>query len=548
MMIQLVEPSRNATLKVIGCGGGGGNAVNHMVMEQMAGVDFIVVNSDHQALDAAVAPFRIQIGKSLTKGLGCGGVSDRGRKAAEEDEEEIREALFGADMVFITAGMGGGTGTGSAPVVARIAKEMGALTVAVVTKPFTFEGRKRMRQAEEGLLQLRDRVDTLITIPNDRLLSVVERGTPLTEAFKMADQVLLQATKGISDLIIVPGLVNLDFADVREVMSERGNALMGTGIATGPDRAQEAARLAVASPLLEDVSIAGAEALLVNICGGPGLSLHEVQEANEIILEEAGSEANVIFGAVIDPSMGDEMRITVIATGFGKDHHRTTVSLAEPAALAPSRDLRNGMARWAEPAPRTARMPVAEAPTVAPAPVPEREAVESVVPQRVVHEAAPVVPPAAYGPASVAYGGASHHDEEMEFAAGDVDDGLYDAVLEARAPEEDADTRRLHEALADATRKVRENLKPAGTGAAEASGPPEPEPESVAAGLVEPAAPESVVRPAPFVEARVHFPEGYLRPATRRPAAVPRSLDERLTRSYTRDNLDVPAFIRKPLE
>jgi cell division protein FtsZ len=544
MMIQLVEPSRNATLKVIGCGGGGGNAVNHMVMEQMAGVDFIVVNSDHQALDAAVAPFRIQIGKSLTKGLGCGGVSDRGRKAAEEDEEEIREALFGADMVFITAGMGGGTGTGSAPVVARIAKEMGALTVAVVTKPFTFEGRRRMRQAEEGLQHLRDRVDTLITIPNDRLLSVVERGTPLTEAFKMADQVLLQATKGISDLIIVPGLVNLDFADVREVMSERGNALMGTGIATGPNRAQEAARLAVASPLLEDVSIAGAEALLVNICGGPGLSLHEVQEANEIIIEEAGMDANVIFGAVIDPSMGDEMRITVIATGFGKDHGRTSVPLAEPAALAPSRDLRHGTDRWANPAPRASTIPIVEAPMPAPAPV-SIDVPAYVQPHPAPRAVAPSMP-ARHTVAPVADDDHSHGDMETEFDPGDPEDGLYDTMMEPRSPEVDDETRRLHAALADATRKVRENLKPSGAAAEEASGPPEPEPESVAAGLVEPRTPESV-RPVPYVEARVQFPEGYMRSPARK-STTPRALDERLNRSYTRDNLDVPAFIRKPID
>lgn len=340
MMLEIIEKRQNALLKVIGCGGAGGNAVNHMLSEKLTGVDFIAANSDHQALDLSLAPHRIQLGKSLTKGLGCGGVAERGRRAAEEDESEIRAALTGADMIFITAGMGGGTGTGSAPVVARIAREMGALTVAVVTKPFTFEGRRRQRQAEEGLRALRETVDTLITIPNERLMSVVDRDTPISDAFKIADQVLLQATKGISDLVLVPGLVNLDFADVREVMAERGNALMGTGVATGPERAALAARMAVASPLLEDVSIAGAEALLVNICGGPGLSLHEVHEANSIIVDAAGDEANVIFGAVIDPTMGDEIRITVIATGFGRVEH--SMPIFEPDVLRPTSRPTNG--------------------------------------------------------------------------------------------------------------------------------------------------------------------------------------------------------------
>jgi len=475
MMISIVEPSRNATLKVIGCGGGGGNAVNHMVMEQMTGVDFIIVNSDHQALDSAVAEYRIQIGKELTRGLGCGGVSERGRKAAEEDEDEIREALRGADMVFITAGMGGGTGTGAAPVVARIARELGALTVAVVTKPFMFEGRKRMRQAEEGLNLLRERVDTLITIPNDRLLSVVERGTPLTEAFKLADQVLLQATKGISDLIIVPGLVNLDFADVREVMSERGNALMGTGISSGSNRAADAARLAVASPLLEDISIAGAEALLVNICGGPGLSLHEVQEANEIIIQEAGMDANVIFGAVIDPAMGDEIRITVIATGFGRNAGRPTIAIQEPADLTLSRSL------GSRPAPRVM------------SPVPVNSWAEA-------------------------------PDSAIPFAEPDMEE----------------ETRRLKDAQAMAMQRVRENLRQVGTAALSMSGPAEVDPESMAAGLMdqEPDSP-------PYMEATLTHAEELTRTAPR-PAI--RSAEERWKRSYTRDNLDVPTFLRRPME
>ncbi|MDZ4804743.1 MAG: cell division protein FtsZ [Candidatus Eisenbacteria bacterium] len=497
MMISIVEPTRNATLKVIGCGGGGGNAVNHMVMEQMTGVDFIIVNSDHQALDSAVAQFRIQIGKSLTRGLGCGGVAERGRKAAEEDEDEIREALAGADMVFITAGMGGGTGTGAAPVVARIARELGALTVAVVTKPFMFEGRKRMRQAEEGLNLLRERVDTLITIPNDRLLSVVERGTPLTEAFKLADQVLLQATKGISDLIIVPGLVNLDFADVREVMSERGNALMGTGIASGPNRASEAARLAVASPLLEDISIAGAEALLVNICGGPGLSLHEVQEANEIIIEEAGMDANVIFGAVIDPAMGDEIRITVIATGFGRNPGRTSISIQEPADLSVSRSLGG------------------RPPTPARHDAYERQRPESYDVPRPGLRATSAVPAGSWAEAP---------DVAIPFGEPDMED----------------ETRMLKDAQAVAMQRVRENLRQVGTAAQQLSGPADIDPEAVAAGHLdgEPARP-------PYMEARLAQPEDLAR-TTPRPAV--RSAEERWKRSYTRDNLDVPTFLRRPVE
>jgi len=542
MMISIVEPSRNATLKVIGCGGGGGNAVNHMVMEQMTGVDFIVVNSDHQALDSAVAPYRIQIGKSLTRGLGCGGVSERGRKAAEEDEEEIREALAGADMIFITAGMGGGTGTGAAPVVARIARELGALTVAVVTKPFMFEGRRRMKQAEEGLNLLRERVDTLITIPNDRLLSVVERGTPLTEAFKLADQVLLQATKGISDLIIVPGLVNLDFADVREVMSERGNALMGTGIASGDNRASEAARLAVASPLLEDISIAGAEALLVNICGGPGLSLHEVQEANEIIIEEAGMDANVIFGAVIDPAMGDEMRITVIATGFGRSSTRSTVHLQDPATdFAMSRTLgtrpawRPEMETRREPEGRREAESYRESdarrePELRREPETRRE-MEARHEAELRREVEPV-------------------RERIEFsrpvsrlaaaqASGSWAEAPLDAVPYAE-PDVDIETRRLKDAQAVAMQRVRENLREVGSAAQEKSGPAEVDPEAVAAGHLD----QEPERPV-FMEARLSHSEELARTAARAAVAA-RTQDDRWKTSYTRDHLDVPAFMRRP--
>jgi len=312
-----IDNTSTAKLKVIGCGGAGGNAVNRMIGAGLRGVEFISANTDVQALNQSLAPTRLQIGAQTTRGLGSGGDPSQGRKSAEEDEQIIADALADSDMVFITAGMGGGTGTGSAPVVARLAKQTGALTVAVVTKPFAFEGRRRMRQAEEGLAELRAEVDTLIVIPNERLLAVVDKGTSLTDAFSVCDEVLLKATKGISDLVTVPGLVNLDFADVKAVMSNRGNALMGTGRATGPNRAVEASQAAVSSPLLEDVSITGAEGVLVNITGGRDLTLHEVNEAASVVVGAAGEEANVIFGSVIDPNLDGEIVITVIATGFG---------------------------------------------------------------------------------------------------------------------------------------------------------------------------------------------------------------------------------------
>jgi cell division protein FtsZ len=312
-----LENTMTARLKVIGVGGAGGNAVNRMIGAGLRGVDFISANTDIQALNQSLAPTRVQIGITTTRGLGSGGDPSNGRRAAEEDEQTIADAVGDSDMVFITAGMGGGTGTGAAPVVARMAKRSGALTVAVVTKPFPFEGRRRLRQADEGLAELRAEVDTLIVIPNERLLAVVERETSLTDAFGICDEVLLKATKGISDLVTVPGLVNLDFADVKAVMSNRGNALMGTGRSSGPNRAVEAAQMAVSSPLLEDLSIAGAEGVLVNITGGRDLTLHEVNEASNVVVNAAGDEANVIFGAVIDPNMDGEMVITVVATGFG---------------------------------------------------------------------------------------------------------------------------------------------------------------------------------------------------------------------------------------
>jgi cell division protein FtsZ len=328
------ENTVSARLKVIGVGGGGGNAVNRMIGAGLRGIDFITANTDVQALNQSLAPVRIQIGVTTTRGLGSGGDPNQGQRSAEEDEQTITESLADSDMVFITAGMGGGTGTGAAPVVARMAKRTGALTVAVVTKPFSFEGRRRMRQAEEGIALLRQEVDTLIVIPNERLLAVVAKETSLAEAFGVCDEVLLKATKGISDLVTVPGLVNLDFADVKAVMSNRGNALMGTGRATGPQRAVEAAQMAVSSPLLEDVSIAGAEGVLVNITGGRDLTLHEVNEAASVVVGAAGEEANVIFGSVIDPNLDGEIMITVVATGFGQAESRLRLVPGERERVA----------------------------------------------------------------------------------------------------------------------------------------------------------------------------------------------------------------------
>jgi cell division protein FtsZ len=340
-----IDATATAKLKVIGVGGAGGNAVNRMIGAGLRGVDFITANTDVQALNQSLAPTRIQIGPATTRGLGSGGDPSTGRRAAEEDEQAIADVLSSSDMVFITAGMGGGTGTGAAPVVARLAKQTGALTVAVVTKPFTFEGRRRQRQAEEGLEQLRAEVDTLIVIPNERLLAVVERTTSLTDAFSVADEVLLKATKGISDLVTIPGLVNLDFADVKAVMSNRGNALMGTGRGTGPSRAAEAAQAAVSSPLLEDVSIAGAEGVLVNITGGRDLTLYEVNEAASVVTQAAGEEANVIFGSVIDANMDGELLITVIATGFG--HAEPRLKLVQQAQRE-AEEYRRPQPSWTE--------------------------------------------------------------------------------------------------------------------------------------------------------------------------------------------------------
>jgi cell division protein FtsZ len=334
-MFEIVEQSNlKARIKVIGIGGGGGNAINTMINAKLGGVDFMVANTDAQSLDASRAPVRIQLGATVTKVLGAGANPEIGRRAAMEDEEALKEYLAGSDMIFITAGMGGGTGTGGAPVVARLARDAGALTVGVVTKPFLFEGKKRMGQADDGIEELKQNVDTLIVIPNQRLLSIAAKTTTMLEAFHKADDVLLQAVRGISDLIITPGLINLDFADVRTVMAEMGLALMGAATASGDNRAIEAAQKAISSPLLEDISIQGARGVLINITGGPDLCLHEVNEAASMIQEEAHDDANIIFGAVIDDNIVDEIRITVIATGFGEDKEERKPVAANVASLS----------------------------------------------------------------------------------------------------------------------------------------------------------------------------------------------------------------------
>ncbi len=313
-----IDINQFAEIKVIGVGGGGNNAVNRMITAGLQGVEFVSINTDSQALQLSRASQKVQIGSKLTKGLGAGANPEIGAKAAEESREELLKILKGADMIFVTAGMGGGTGTGGAPIVAEVAKELGALTVGVVTRPFSFEGRKRALQAEKGIAELKSKVDTLITIPNDRLLQVVDKHTTIHEAFRIADDVLRQGVQGISDLIAVPGLINLDFADVKTIMMNTGSALMGIGQATGENRASDAARKAISSPLLE-TSIEGAKGVLLNITGGQNLTLFEVNEASEIIAAAADPEANIIFGAVIDENLKDEVRVTVIATGFDQD-------------------------------------------------------------------------------------------------------------------------------------------------------------------------------------------------------------------------------------
>lgn len=309
---------RGAKLRVVGVGGGGGNALNSMIDMGLTGVDFFAINTDLQALERNKAPNKIQVGKNLTRGLGAGADPTIGHRAVEEDRDEIARAIAGSDMVFITAGMGGGTGTGGAPVVANIAKSNGSLVVGIVTKPFNCEGKQRMSFAESGLEEMKKHVDTLIIIPNQKLLSIVERNTPLQDAFDKANDVLYNATRGISELITIPGLINVDFADVRTVMREMGDALMGSGRASGENRATEAAHEAISSPLLDGISIAGAQGVLINVSGGPNMSLIEVDEAVNVIYDAAGEEANVIMGAVIDEKFGDEIMVTVIATGFNK--------------------------------------------------------------------------------------------------------------------------------------------------------------------------------------------------------------------------------------
>ncbi len=327
-MFELVDTcAESAVIKVIGIGGGGGNAVEHMVSNQIDGVDFICANTDAQALKKSSAPLVIQLGDDVTRGLGAGANPAIGKQAALEDKSRIQELLAGADMVFITAGMGGGTGTGGAPVVAQVAKEMGILTVAVVTKPFPFEGKRRMAIAVEGMDELKQYVDSLITIPNEKLLSVLGKGTTLLDAFKAANDVLLGAVQGIAELITKPGLINVDFADVRTVMSEMGMAMMGTGSASGERRAQEAAELAIASPLLEDVNLSGARGILVNITAGMDMSIGEFEEVGNTVKSFASENATVVVGTVIDPDMTDELRVTVVATGLGEEAPQKTVLL-----------------------------------------------------------------------------------------------------------------------------------------------------------------------------------------------------------------------------
>ena len=328
--------SQNARMKVVGVGGGGGNAVNRMIEEHLEGVEFISVNTDAQALMNSKADVKIQIGKKLTRGLGAGARPEIGRQAIEENREDTKRVLGNADLVFVTCGMGGGTGTGAAPVICQLAREAGALTVGIVTRPFLFEGRKRMRQAEEGIAEMRKNVDTMIIVPNERLLAVVGKGIPFHEALKKADEVLLHATQGISVLISETGLVNVDFADVRTVMQNGGSALMGTGVGRGDSRAMEAAQQAISSPLLDNISISGATGVLVNITGGQDLTLGEVHQINEIVHDAVGDDAEIIFGAVHEPAMQGEIRVTVIATGFDRQMQVGGVPVSDGSGKSPS--------------------------------------------------------------------------------------------------------------------------------------------------------------------------------------------------------------------
>jgi cell division protein FtsZ len=401
LRLRLDEETRTgARIKVIGVGGGGSNAVNRMATAGLEGVEFIVANTDLQALKLNAAPHKLQIGAKLTKGLGAGADPNVGRQAALEDTEKLIEALDGADMVFVTTGLGGGTGTGAAPVIASLASELGALTIAVVTKPFRFEGRKRQLQAERGLEELRQSVDTVITIPNERLLATIARSTSLNDAFTTADDVLRQAIQGISDLILVPGLINLDFADVKTIMAGMGFAIMGTGMADGESRAMSAANLAISSPLLEEASVKGARGVIINVTGGSDLSLVEVSEASAIIQEAAHEEANIIFGAVVDPKMQGKVKITVIATGF--DRISSVARMPAPSAAETPVDLQS-YAAWKQDA--TERVAVAGGSRV---PFTRRSAIDlspmhvasPVNPEPEVAEMAAAIPGAEFEPAS----------------------------------------------------------------------------------------------------------------------------------------------------
>lgn len=349
-MIELDDvAAHEALIKVIGVGGGGGNAINTMIEANVHGVEFVAANTDRQALASNLAPLKLQLGHTLTKGLGAGANPEVGREAALEDRDQIASVLDGADMVFVTAGMGGGTGTGAAPVIASIARSLGALTVGVVTKPFFFEGNRRRRHAESGIMALRESVDTLITIPNQRLLAITDPSTSMMDAFKKADDVLLHAVQGISDLITFSGIVNVDFADVRTIMTDQGMALMGTGRARGAKRAVEAASQAIGSPLLEDISINGATGILINVTGGPAMTLHEIHEASTLIQEAADEDANIIFGSVIDESMGDEIKVTVIATGFDRAKSEVSDNLRPLSVAKPEHDIPTIIRhRWAD--------------------------------------------------------------------------------------------------------------------------------------------------------------------------------------------------------
>jgi cell division protein FtsZ len=386
-----------ANIKVVGVGGGGSNAVNRMVEVGLGGVEFIVANTDVQALDYNKAGVKVQIGHKLTKGLGAGADPNIGRQAALEDTDAIIHALSGADMIFVTTGLGGGTGTGAAPVIASLASELGALTIAVVTKPFKFEGKKRAMQAEAGLEALRECVDTVITIPNERLLSIIDRKTSLNQAFTMADDVLRQAIQGISDLILVPGIINLDFADVKTIMSGMGVAMMGTGVAEGDGRAMLAAQKAVSSPLLEDGSVNGARGVIINVTGGPDMSLMEVNEASCVIQEAAHEDANIIFGAVVDPNVNGKVKITVIATGFDKVRNAAPT----PVDLSP----------YTEHIKAVAAAAAADHAAAAAAEAPPAQASTSFAPSLTVNRRAPIelsLPLAASG------GGAATADHNLE--------------------------------------------------------------------------------------------------------------------------------------